>query len=108
MRHICRERCGKVQEFLLDNSVLQATSKGCKIRAAKALDAEGLGGVPWGQKVRGVDEGDGWLRLGHSSYLPTSNNGIRILTRLSAAPAPGEACAASASGESHADAAPAE
>merc|ERR1719215_1132771 len=64
--------------YVLDNSLLKQESAGIGLRGKKSWDAPAEGGRPWGSTVRGVDEGDGWLRVG-KLYLPMAHNGIPIV-----------------------------
>jgi hypothetical protein len=65
---------------LLDNSLYNSGSYGIIYRLSKDLedkDAEQL--AEWGSCVFGVDEGDGWFRVG-SLYLPVQLGGVPVLT----------------------------
>lgn len=46
--------------------------------------------VPWGSTVVGIDEGDGWVKVG-GRYLPTSVRGAQTLSIVGPAPPPGRA-----------------
>jgi len=50
----------------------------------------------WGTTVAGVDQGDGWLKVG-DQYLPMSINGTQVLTRKAA----GAACKAAEDFKKH-------
>merc|ERR1740121_2619270 len=93
------EAVGKT-DWLVDNSRLGTVRGGLAYRHSKNLDDKNYsagedGGPPWGSVVAGVDEGDGWLKLGPECFLPIEVNGIRVLTRMDAsaqeAGAPGAA-----------------
>lgn len=71
-------------EYIVDNSILKAKSKGLRHRRTKHLDdlSGDDGGTAWGGAVRGVDEGDGWLRLpATGTFVPFSVNGVPVLFR---------------------------
>lgn len=80
---VVREKEGDVQaeqSFLVDNSVLQAESHGLGYRASKELqDMVTTKTALWGSSVTGIDEGDGWLKVGEH-FLPLELNGSRVLT----------------------------
>lgn len=67
-------------EYKVDNSVLQAHTKGMRFRKSKLnLDMQpDQPIIPWGKTVRGIDEGDGWLRVGEF-FLPMKIEGHRVL-----------------------------
>jgi len=68
------------REFLIDNSDLQANTKGLGYRRSKHLqDKDGTELAEWGTTVLGVDQGDGWVKIGRR-YLPTKLNGKAVLT----------------------------
>jgi len=59
-------------------------SAGLVYRFSKALeDMDVSATAVWGVVVSGVDEGDGWLRVG-SRYLPMAINGTPVLTLMDA------------------------
>jgi len=65
--------------FVVDNSQLLASADGLTYRLSKDdddLDEKNI--APWGSIVIGVDEGDGWLRVG-GRYLPIEINGAPVL-----------------------------
>lgn len=67
-------------EFRVDNGELQTEAPGIRFRTTKQntdvnTDKEP---IPWGQTLRGIDEGDGWLRVG-SLYLPMQVDAKRVL-----------------------------
>jgi len=71
--------------YRADNSILQASSGGLAYRVAKDPTAKlSGGGVPWGQNVCGVDEGDGWLRVG-DRYIPFQVNDCHVLLPVAGA-----------------------
>mmetsp|Transcript_73076 Transcript_73076/g.133780 ORF Transcript_73076/g.133780 Transcript_73076/m.133780 type:complete len:788 (+) Transcript_73076:139-2502(+) len=55
--------------------------KGLMKRLAKSNEMEHATQehVKWGEYVRGVDEGDGWIRLGSDRFLPTHREGKQVL-----------------------------
>eukprot|EP00930_Biecheleria_cincta_P075221 TRINITY_DN62391_c0_g1_i1.p1 TRINITY_DN62391_c0_g1~~TRINITY_DN62391_c0_g1_i1.p1 ORF type:complete len:675 (-),score=71.09 TRINITY_DN62391_c0_g1_i1:56-2080(-) len=76
-----RQACGGQElEYLVDNSQLGARTPGLGYRTSMILSERCPEGScePWGAIVRGVDEGNGWLRVGHW-YLPMMLNGVRTL-----------------------------
>jgi len=76
---------------MVDNSLYESPSYGIIYRLSKDnedKDAEQL--AEWGTCVSGVDEGDGWFRVG-SLYLPVELGGVRVLTPLNPFPEDGVA-----------------
>lgn len=71
---------GEEQEYLVDNSLFQANTKGCAMRERKHTNAKVVGGCPWGSTVRGVSEGGGWIKVGHGKFMPLELDGVRVLT----------------------------
>jgi len=68
------------REFLVDNSELQASTKGLGYRLSKHLhDKDGAELAEWGTLVLGIDQGDGWVKVGRR-YLPTKLNGKNVIT----------------------------
>jgi len=69
-------------DYVLDNARLKATTTGIGHRRSKSEDDYCEGGTKWGEVVRGVDCGDGWLMLwGSGKYLPMFVNEHPILIR---------------------------
>jgi hypothetical protein len=65
--------------YLVDNSTLQATTKGLGYRLSKQLnDKDGDEHAEWGTVVTGTDQGQGWLKVG-PRYLPFSLGGKSVL-----------------------------
>jgi len=65
--------------YLLDNSQLQATTRGMGLRLSKNLkDLDRTTRALWGSTVIGTDLGDGWLRVGNC-YLPTELQGVPVI-----------------------------
>lgn len=69
--------------YMVDNSVLQIKSHpGVAFRYSK-LETDkvksGPGPAKWGEIVEGIDEGDGWLKVGNF-YLPMVYQGVPIVT----------------------------
>eukprot|EP00930_Biecheleria_cincta_P028930 TRINITY_DN20133_c0_g1_i2.p1 TRINITY_DN20133_c0_g1~~TRINITY_DN20133_c0_g1_i2.p1 ORF type:complete len:1123 (-),score=191.55 TRINITY_DN20133_c0_g1_i2:15-3383(-) len=66
--------------YLVDNSLLNAGTEGLSYRFTKDLDDIDTSlTAKWNTIVEGVDEGDGWLRVG-DCYLPMSVGGITVLS----------------------------
>lgn len=59
------------RRYRIDNSVLQANAVGLGYRSTKTLGdkADAVDPAKWDTTVEGVDEGDGWLKVGQY-YLP--------------------------------------
>mmetsp|Transcript_118430 Transcript_118430/g.379741 ORF Transcript_118430/g.379741 Transcript_118430/m.379741 type:complete len:1557 (+) Transcript_118430:69-4739(+) len=68
-------------EYLLDNSELRSASSGIRHRISKegAICLDKGCGAPWGGTVRGIDCGDGWLRLPDGHFLPIAVNDAQVL-----------------------------
>lgn len=75
------EELGGEAEYVIDNRFLRATTAGLAYRNRKQLDDWDMNVTPptWGSTVKGLDCGDGWLRVGEH-YLPTHVNGLQVLT----------------------------
>lgn len=75
-RHMPQE-----ETFLVDNSELRAGTSGLAYRKSKRVDdrVADAQGPMWGCTVEGVDQGDGWLRVG-DQYLPMALEGMCVLT----------------------------
>lgn len=68
-----------VKPYLVDNSTLQATTKGLGYRLSTQLnDKDGDEHAEWGTIVTGTDQGQGWLKVG-PRYLPFSLGGKSVL-----------------------------
>lgn len=63
---------------VLDNSELKSKSTGLGYRASKSLDGDAHNVAKWGSTVVGVDQHDGWLKVG-LRYLPMEINGCRTM-----------------------------
>lgn len=75
-----------LQIFLVDNGFLKAKTDGLGFRRSKCLEDLLPGSLaPWRSTVQGVDEGDGWLRVG-MSYLPFFVKGIPVLCAVPRSP----------------------
>ena len=74
------------KEFLVDNSVFRAQTNGLGYRRSRSMvDKDSSGAATWatwGTIVKGVDTGDGWLKVG-SSFLPMALGGTSVLTLVS-------------------------
>lgn len=65
--------------YIADNSILNAATGGITYRLSKSLsDVKKGAGLLWYSSVEGVDEGDGWIKVGEH-YLPTTLNGFRVV-----------------------------
>lgn len=74
--------------YLVDNSQLQSKRDGLTYRRSKNLDDKDPEAFArYGSRVSGVDEGDGWLRVGEHLYLPFQVKGAPVL-ELSTAKTP--------------------
>ncbi|CAK0891671.1 unnamed protein product [Prorocentrum cordatum] len=69
-----------VKPYLVDNSTLQATTKGLGYRLSTQLNDKDDGDehAEWGTIVTGTDQGQGWLKVG-PRYLPFSLGGKSVL-----------------------------
>mmetsp|Transcript_136762 Transcript_136762/g.354661 ORF Transcript_136762/g.354661 Transcript_136762/m.354661 type:complete len:641 (-) Transcript_136762:200-2122(-) len=76
---------GSQEEFIVDNSQLEARSPGLAYRSSPTL-ADKSGGVyaTWGSKVLGTRRDDGWVETA-VGFLPTTINGKSVLVSRSAA-----------------------
>lgn len=79
-------RSGIALEYLVDNSELGAQAPGLTYRFSKSLeDRDDVSELAtFGSIILGVDEGDGWLRVGER-FLPMFVHGIPVLSREAAA-----------------------
>merc|ERR1712232_590073 len=67
-------------EYVVDNSQLKASSPGLLFRNSKEMsDVCPIQGAFWGSTVKGLDEGDGWIKVGQL-YLPMKTRGCQVLT----------------------------
>lgn len=66
--------------YLIDNTIFQAKTHGLHFRLEKKLDnkSDAKHIAPWGSVVTGVDEKDGWLRVGQH-FLPMKLNGVPVV-----------------------------
>mmetsp|Transcript_78579 Transcript_78579/g.199980 ORF Transcript_78579/g.199980 Transcript_78579/m.199980 type:complete len:504 (-) Transcript_78579:91-1602(-) len=72
--------------FVLDNSYVKSATKGLTYRISKDLTTkDGSNIALWGSVVRGVDEGDGWVKIG-DRYLPKEVQGLPVLTSQETGP----------------------
>eukprot|EP00435_Cladocopium_sp_Y103_P038459 s563_g10.t1 len=70
----------KAQTFRVDNGFLKADSMGLGFRRSKDMkDLLPNALAPWGSRVIGMDEGDGWLRVG-PGFLPFFVTGIPVIS----------------------------
>jgi len=68
------------KQYLVDNSSLQAKTHGLGYRLSKCIgDVDKSSTAAWGTTVVGIDDGDGWLRVG-SKFLPMTSGGHAVLT----------------------------
>lgn len=69
-----------VKTYLVDNSLVNSTTKGLSYRLSKELqNRDGNNLALWGTFVRGTDEDDGWVRIG-DRYLPRRVGGVAVLS----------------------------
>jgi uncharacterized membrane protein YfcA len=72
----------EVKEYVVDDTKIEAKSPGLAFRLSKSLDNRDKGlYADWGSVVKGVDQGDGWLKVG-SRYLPLAVNNHTVLREL--------------------------
>lgn len=72
------------QEYLVDNSLMQASSHGLGHRKSRDIDdLDTASTALWGSKIRGVEE-DGWVELSGGGFLPLELQGKRVLTPVAA------------------------
>merc|ERR1712216_25081 len=66
--------------YLVDNSVLRSDEQVLAYHFTKTVwdKAPAEFGAPWGSTVRGLDEGDGWLKVGRR-YLPMTIRDAPVL-----------------------------
>ena len=70
------------EAFLVDNSILKSKTSGVGYRRSMDLgDKDGNDIADWGSVVRGVREGDDWLKVG-DRYLPMEIGGKLVLKIL--------------------------
>jgi len=70
---------GEERTYMADNSLLKAESDGIGYRFSKQLeDRDPSSTLLWGTTVKGVDQGDGWLKV-HDRYLPMILNTSPVL-----------------------------
>lgn len=77
-------RDGQTLTYYVDNSQLNhSNNHGLSYRRSKHLDDKVDGqNAEWSSLIRGVDQGDGWVMVGHRSsarYLPKMVQGHRVL-----------------------------
>ncbi len=68
-------------DFIVDNSELQTSTKGMRHRRTRRLDdLHPHGHSFWGSIVKGVNLGDGWVRLSSTGlFLPTHLKGVPVV-----------------------------
>lgn len=71
----------KVTRYLVDNSLRKADSMGCAYRNSMTFADFAQQGAPWGSEVMGIDQGNGWIRVG-TFFLPMTSDGVQILVPL--------------------------
>jgi len=85
-----RKTAAGTSRFLIDNSVLQIKGHpGIAFRSSKSDSDKvksGPGPARWGETVEGIDEGDGWLRVGNF-FLPMVYQGVPFVTPVVEKPA---------------------
>lgn len=68
------------EEYLIDNSLLNAKTKGMGYRFGKDLkNVDRKSFALWGTTVRGRRENEDWIKVGEC-FLPTHLKGVRVLT----------------------------
>lgn len=77
------ERERPLKYFVVENATLKAQGRpGVSFRRSKmSTDIADTKPAAWGDVVQGVEEGDGWIRVGQY-YLPTSYHGLPLVTAL--------------------------
>lgn len=67
-------------EFVLDNSSLKASTIGLAYRRSKNRSDRDhtIPGLEWGATITGLDEGDGWVRVG-DHFLPKDLDNVAVL-----------------------------
>eukprot|EP00927_Polykrikos_kofoidii_P026625 TRINITY_DN23678_c0_g2_i1.p1 TRINITY_DN23678_c0_g2~~TRINITY_DN23678_c0_g2_i1.p1 ORF type:complete len:949 (-),score=134.63 TRINITY_DN23678_c0_g2_i1:297-3143(-) len=74
--------CAEQTEYIVDTRRVNPTGEiSLPYCFAKSLESKEGGNAPSGSIVHGVDEGDGWLKIGHS-YLPTRLYGWPVVKSL--------------------------
>jgi hypothetical protein len=73
--------------YIVHNGQLNSTSAGLGYRPVKDLTAAVQSSAAWGSKVQGVEQDDGWLKVG-TKYLPLKVDGKVVLYAESAGPPP--------------------
>jgi len=68
----------RLRRYFVDNSKLKAASEGLQFRGSKSWEDRASAQIHWGEIVTGVDEGDGWLKVGNM-YLPFVANDVPVL-----------------------------
>lgn len=73
------------RKYKIDNSILKVPNRpGVAYRFSKSLvDKVKEAPAKWNDVVEGIDEGDGWLKVGHY-YLPMKYDGIPVITPITA------------------------
>eukprot|EP00930_Biecheleria_cincta_P082353 TRINITY_DN72105_c0_g1_i1.p1 TRINITY_DN72105_c0_g1~~TRINITY_DN72105_c0_g1_i1.p1 ORF type:complete len:381 (+),score=61.97 TRINITY_DN72105_c0_g1_i1:165-1307(+) len=79
----CREQQAFMaveKDFVLDNSSLKADTIGLAYRRSKNHSDRDhtIPGLEWGSGVTGLDEGDGWVQVGHY-FLPKELDNVAVL-----------------------------
>lgn len=78
----------ELETFVLDCSLLDAKMQkrpGVAFRQSKDATDKVKGNIAkWGEVVKGIDQGDGWLKVG-DLYLPMQHQGIDLLKRSTGA-----------------------
>jgi hypothetical protein len=70
----------ETQAYLVDNSVLNANSRGLGYRLSKNIEDRAPQGIHeyWNTVVNGIQESDGWVRVG-DRFLPMQLGGVTVL-----------------------------
>lgn len=86
---------GPARRYVVDNTVLQASTPGLGYRKSKDPE-DRIATDPiakWGEEVTGIDVGNGWVQVGEGQFLPLASEGVPVLVAVvpPAAPAPAPA-----------------
>eukprot|EP00416_Gambierdiscus_australes_P023362 CAMPEP_0171077718 /NCGR_PEP_ID=MMETSP0766_2-20121228/14206_1 /TAXON_ID=439317 /ORGANISM="Gambierdiscus australes, Strain CAWD 149" /LENGTH=524 /DNA_ID=CAMNT_0011534797 /DNA_START=69 /DNA_END=1643 /DNA_ORIENTATION=- len=80
----CNVQDSKGARFLVDNSKLRANTRGLSFRRTKDNEARDQRTIAiWGSEVMGLDEGDGWVKVG-DCFLPMLLKDVPILRSMEA------------------------
>jgi len=78
----CNTEATNGTRYLVDNSKLQANTRGLSYRLSKNnKDRDPRTVAMWDSQVRGIDQGDGWLKVG-DCFLPLMLKDVPVLAPL--------------------------